>query len=68
MKVSEEGTRIKIMWRSDDSEDIERARAFFLKLTRQGWLAVKINSELRRILEFKPDHGELLFIPLIEGG
>ena len=68
MKVSEEGTRIKIMWRSDDSEDIERAQAFFLKLTRQGWLAVKINSELRRILEFKPDYGELLFIPLIEGG
>jgi len=68
VKVSEEGTRIKIMWRSDDSEDIERAQAFFLKLTRQGWLAVKINSELRRILEFKPDYGELLFIPLIEGG
>jgi hypothetical protein len=68
MKVSKEGTRIKITWRSEDSKDVERARDFFMKLTRQNWLAAKRNSELQRILEFKSEYGELWFIPLVEGG
>ena len=68
MKVSKEGTRIKIAWRKENSKDVERARDFFMELTRQNWLAAKRNSELQRILEFKSEYGELWFIPLVEGG
>jgi len=53
-----------------DAEDVEKARMFFMKLTNQGWLAVSSarKGKPRRILEFKPEYGELCFIPLSEGG
>jgi hypothetical protein len=47
--------------------DVNKARGF-VELTRQGWLAVKENGECKRIFEFNPEYGELLFIPLVEGG
>jgi len=68
MKVFEEGIAKKISWTIDDNEDVSKARSFFTELTRQGWLAVKKNGEDKRVLEFKPEYGELMFIPLIEGG
>lgn len=68
MKISEESTKIIITWRKDDPEDIEEAKGCFINFTRQGWLAARRNGELRRVLEFKPEYGELWFIPFSEGG
>jgi len=68
LDVSREGSRIVIRWVPEDPIEVEEARRFFVRLTREGWLAAKHNGELRRILEFKPEYGELWFIPLSEGG
>jgi len=68
VKVLEEGIAKKISWTTDDNEDVSKARSFFVELTRQGWLAVKKNGDYKRVLEFKPEYGELMFIPLVEGG
>lgn len=69
MKISEEGIRKRVTWETESEEDISRAREIFTRLTRQGWLATKeCEKEYRRVLEFKPEYGELLFIPLSEGG
>ena len=68
MKISKEGTKIILTW---EREDVEKAKTFFTKLTRQGWFAVPVSRDkgkLRRILEFEPEYGELCFIPLSEGG
>ena len=70
LNTSKEGTKIILAWERDDAEDIEKAKTFFKKLTRQGWFAVPVSrdkSKLRRILEFK-EYGKLCFIPLSEGG
>ena len=58
-------------WKTEDSEDAEKARTVFQRLTREGWLALvcsKREGESTRVLEFKPEYGELQFIPLSEGG
>ncbi len=68
MKASKEGARIRLVWESGDKEDVERARKFFVELTRQGWLAARRDGEYKRVLEFKADYGELWFIPISEGG
>jgi hypothetical protein len=68
MKTSKEGSRIRLAWDSGDVDDVEEARRFFMKLTNQGWFAVKGNGENRRVLEFESGHKELWFIPLSEGG
>ena len=68
MKVSEENTRIRLTWETDNVEDIEKARDFFSGLTRQGWLAVRSDGESKRVLDFRPEYGELWFIPIAEGG
>jgi len=71
LKISKEGTKIILTWEREDAEDVEKAKTFFTKLTRQGWFAVPVSRDkgkLRRILEFEPEYGELCFIPLSEGG
>ncbi len=68
MKISKQGSKIKIVWDPNDSEDIEIAREFFSNQTRQGWLAAVRHAEYHRILEFNSEIGELWFIPLSEGG
>lgn len=68
MNVSKNGSRIVLMWRIDETKDIEEARKYFKKLTIQGWIATKLNGELRRVLEFKPEYEKLLLIPISEGG
>jgi len=68
MKVSKEGSRIRLTWVCEDGEDVERARELFMKFTRQGWLAARRDGEYKRVLEFRPDYGELWFIPISEGG
>ena len=71
MNISKEGTKIVLTWEREDAEDVEEARTFFTKLTRQGWFAVPVSRDkgkLGRILEFEPEYGELCFIPLSEGG
>ena len=68
MEVYEEGITKKLTWQSEDEEDVNRALEFFRKLTRQGWLAVKKNDEYKRVLEFRPEYGELWFMPIVEGG
>ncbi len=57
-----------LTWKREDTEDVEKATAFFIKQTRQGWLAVKHNGKPQRILEFKPEYGKIWFLPLSEGG
>jgi hypothetical protein len=68
LKISKLGSKIKIVWNPGDSEDIKKAKEFFLKQTRQGWLAAVHHTEYKRILKFDSEYGELWFIPLIEGG
>ena len=68
MKVSKNGAKILLTWRKDAPEDIEKARKFFMQLTRQGWLATTRGTEFHRILKFEPEGEEILFIPLSEGG
>jgi len=68
MNVSEEGTCVHITWRSDDEEDVRKAREFFANLARQCWIAAKKNGEYERIFEFEPEYGQLWFFPITEGG
>jgi hypothetical protein len=68
MEIYEEGITKKLTWQSGDEEDVNRALEFFTKLTRQGWLAVKKNGGYKRVLEFRPEYGELWFMPIVEGG
>jgi hypothetical protein len=68
MKFFEDGITKKLTWATDDKDDIDKAQSIFTELTKQGWLAFKRDGEYKRILEFKPEDGELLFIPLVEGG
>ncbi|MDQ1280781.1 MAG: hypothetical protein QG670_2044 [Thermoproteota archaeon] len=67
-EVSGEGAKIVLVWKRDDPEDVEKARAFFTKQTRQGWLAVKQNRRPQRILEFNPEYGKIWFVAMSEGG
>ncbi|MGD0331279.1 MAG: hypothetical protein ABSB40_12690 [Nitrososphaeria archaeon] len=68
MKTSKEGSKIKLMWKSSDPEDVDKAKVFFTNLTRQGWFAATCADKLERVLEFKPGYKELFFIPPSEGG
>lgn len=68
MNVSKNGSMIILMWKMDETKDIEEARKYFKKLTIQGWIATKFNGEQRRVLEFKPEYEKLLLIPISEGG
>jgi len=68
LNVSKKGSKIIITWRKEDPEDVAEARKFFTKLTMQGWLAARHDGRTQRILDFVPEHGELWFIPLSEGG
>ena len=68
MEVHEEGIARKMTWKSEDEDDVTKALQFYMKLTRQGWLAARKNREYHRVLEFKPEFGELWFIPITEGG
>ena len=43
MNTLKEGTKIILAWERDDAEDIEKAKTFFTKLTRQGWFAVPVS-------------------------
>jgi len=68
MKVSEEGTWIRLTWNTNDEQEVEKARDYFMKLTKQGWIAAKRKGDLKRILDFNPECEEIWFIPLTEGG
>jgi hypothetical protein len=68
MNVSKDGAKIILTWRKDDADDVAKARDFFQNLTKQGWLATRRSCGLQRILHFKSEYEELLFIPLAEGG
>jgi hypothetical protein len=68
MKVSKDSAKIILTWRKDDAEDVAKARDFFQNLTKQGWLATRHSGGLQRILDFKAEYEELVFIPFAEGG
>jgi len=68
VNVSRKGANIILAWDRGDPEDVEKAESFFAELTRQGWLAARRENKLQRVLTFKPEYGELWFIPLSEGG
>jgi len=69
IEVSKRGARTILTWDTRDSEEVEKARSFFDRRTKQGWLAfASEKNKLRRTLEFRPEHGKLWFIPLAEGG
>ena len=68
MEITKDGMLIKLSWDSGDKGDVEKAMNFFLKLTRQGWLAARRDDDFRRVLDFDPNYGELWFIPISEGG
>lgn len=68
MQVYEEGARARLAWESENEADVEKARDYFMKLTKQCWIAARKDGELKRVLEFKPEYGELWFMPITEGG
>ena len=68
MKVSKDDAKIILTWRKDGAEDVAKARDFFRNLTKQGWLATRRSGGLQRILDFKSEYEELIFIPFAEGG
>jgi hypothetical protein len=68
MKVSKDSAKIILTWRKEDAEDVAKARDFFQNLTKQGWLATRRSGGLQRILEFKAEYEELVFVPFAEGG
>lgn len=68
MKVSKDGAKIILTWRKDDAEDIAKARDIFQNLTKQGWLATRRRVGLQRVLDFKAEYEELVFVPFAEGG
>lgn len=68
MKIIKEGVKVRIIWKPNNRHDVNKARKLFTSFTRQGWLATINDGELKRILNFNPNTGEILFIPLIEGG
>jgi hypothetical protein len=68
LRISKQGSKIRIFWDPGDSEDVELAMDFFSNQTRKGWLAAVRRAEYHRILEFDSEIGELWFIPLSEGG
>ena len=68
MEITKDGIRIKLSWDSGNKSDVEKAMNFFMKLTRQGWLAARRDDDFRRVLDFDPNYGELWFIPISEGG
>lgn len=68
MNVSKDGAKIILLWRKDDAEDVAKAKDFFQSLTKQGWLATRRKGGLQRILDFKGEYEELVFIPFVEGG
>ena len=68
MKTSRKGSKIILEWVLKTSKTLGKVEGFFVKLTRQGWLAAVNNGALRRVLDFKAEYGRLWFIPLSEGG
>ena len=68
MNILKKDSKIIISWIIDDSLDVEKARKFFKEYTEQGWLAVKDNGKMIRVLNFEPRYGKVFFIPLSEGG
>lgn len=68
MNVREDGKRVHIIWRTDDEEDVRKAKELFAKLASQFWIAAKKNGGYKRVLEFNPEYKELWFFPLAEGG
>jgi hypothetical protein len=68
MNVSKDGAKIILTWSKDDAEDTAEARDCFQNLTKQGWLATMNKGGLQRILDFKAEYEELVFIPFAEGG
>jgi hypothetical protein len=68
MKVSKDSAKIILTWRKKDAEDVAKARDFFQNLTKQGWLATRRSGGLQRILDFKAEYEELVFVPFAEGG
>lgn len=68
VKVQKKDSKIIISWIVKDPLDVEKARNFFKRYTEQGWLAVKDNGKMIRILNFEPRIGKIFFIPLSEGG
>ena len=68
MNISKDGAKIILLWKKDESDDVAKARDFFRNLTKQGWLATRRSCGLQRVLDFKSEYEELIFIPLAEGG
>lgn len=68
MNISKDGAKIILLWKKDDADDVAKARDFFRNLTKQGWLATRRSCGLQRVLDFKSEYEELIFIPLAEGG
>jgi hypothetical protein len=68
VNIQKKDLKIIISWIVEDPLDVEKARNFFKKYTEQGWLAVKDNGKMTRILHFEPRSGKIFFIPLSEGG
>lgn len=68
MNVSKDNAKIILTWRKDVAEDVAKAKDFFQNLTKQGWLATRRSGGLQRIIDFKAEYEELVFIPFAEGG
>lgn len=68
MEITDQGSKKRMIWDINDPSEIREAHSIFSRYVRQGWIAAVRDEELKRVLVFKSDYGEIWFIPLVEGG
>jgi hypothetical protein len=68
MQIVDHGEKKHMIWDIEDPEDVKKAYDTFLQYVKQGWIAAIRDKDLKRVLEFQAEYGELWFIPLAEGG
>jgi hypothetical protein len=61
----------KIIWDSDNEDEVEVAEMSFDKLMEKDYTAYKVNKKGekgRKIKKFDPDAGKIIMVPPIGGG
>lgn len=62
---------LKVIWDSDNDEEVEAAREQFNSLTGKGYMAYSVTGRGRKgeqIREFDPDAEKIILAPALRGG
>jgi len=63
------GEEVKVIWRKDDPEEVERAAEVFRRYVLEGWIAfTERNGRKTQIFTFDPDLDEIVIAPIMFGG